>query len=154
MDSKITEIFYLMDEFCKDFERAKKGHVLSEKASLKRRNRKFTMSDSEIITIVILFHHKNYRCLKHFYCMHVQKHMKSDFPKTVAYNRFVELQQKALLPMAAFLQLFCLGECTGVSFIDSTPIRVCHIKREFQHKTFKGLATKGQCSLACVNRNS
>lgn len=49
--------------------------------------------------------------------------------------------------MAVFLQLCCLGKCTGVSFIDSTPIRVCHIKREFQHKTFKGLATKGQCSI-------
>ena len=49
--------------------------------------------------------------------------------------------------MAVFLQLCCLGKCTGVSFIDSTPIRVCHIRREFQHKTFKGLAAKGQCSM-------
>ena len=147
MDSKITEIFYLVDEFCKEFEQAKEGHILSEKTSVKRRNRKFTMSDSEVITIVILFHLKKYRCLKHFYMMHVQKHMQSEFPKTVAYNRFVELQQKALMPMAVFLQFCCLGKCTGVSFIDSTPIRVCHIKREFQHKTFKSLATKGQCSM-------
>ena len=147
MDSKITEIFYLVDEFCKEFERNKQGHILAEETSVKRRKRKFTMSDSEVITIVIMFHLKNYRCLKHFYIMHVQEHMQSDFPKTVAYNRFVELQQKALMPMAVFLQLCCLGKCTGVSFIDSTPIRVCHIRREFQHKTFKGLATKGQCSM-------
>ena len=147
MDSKIIEIFYLVDEFCKEFEQAKEGHILSEKTSVKRRNRKFTMSDSEVITIVILFHLKKYRCLKHFYTMHVQKYMQGDFPKTVAYNRFVELQQKALMPMAVFLQFCCLGKCTGVSFIDSTPIRVCHIKRELQHKTFKCLATKGQCSM-------
>jgi hypothetical protein len=147
MDSKITEIFYLVDEFCKDFDKVKEGHILPKETAVKRRKRKFTMSDSEVITVVILFHLKKYRCMKHFYTMHVQKHMKSDFPKTVSYNRFVELQQKALMPMAAFLQLFCLGECTGVSFIDSTPIRVCHIKREFQHKTFKGLATKGKCSM-------
>ena len=147
MDSKIIEIFYLVDEFCKEFERTKEGHILSEKISVKRRNRKFTMSDSEVITIVILFHLKKYRCLKHFYTMHVQKYMQGDFPKTVAYNRFVELQQKALMPMAVFLQFCCLGKCTGVSFIDSTPIRVCHIKREFHHKTFKSLATKGQCSM-------
>jgi hypothetical protein len=147
MDSKITEIFYLVDEFCKEFERNKEGHILTDETSVKRRKRKFTMSDSEVITIVILFHVKKYRCLKHFYIMHVQEHMQSDFPKTVAYNRFVELQQKALMPMAVFLQLCCLGKCTGISFIDSTPIRVCHIKREFQHKTFKGLATKGQCSM-------
>lgn len=147
MDSKITEIFYLVDEFCKEFDQVKEGHILQKKTSKKQRNRKFLMSDSEIITIVILFHLKKYRCLKHFYTLHVQKHMQSDFPKTVSYNRFVELQQKALMPMAVFLQLCCLGECTGVSFIDSTPIRVCHIKREYQHKTFKGLATKGQCSM-------
>jgi hypothetical protein len=57
------------------------------------------------------------------------------------------LQQKAMVPMASFLQLCCLGKCTGISFIDSTPIRVCHIKREFNHKVMKGLATKGQCSM-------
>ena len=98
MDSKITEIFYLVDEFCKEFDKAREGHTLAQETSVKRRKRKFTMSDSEVITIVILFHLKKYRCLKHFYTMYVQKHMQSDFPKTVAYNRFVELQQKALMP--------------------------------------------------------
>ena len=48
MDSKITEIFYLVDEFCKEFERAKEGHVHTEETAVKRRNRKFTMSDSEV----------------------------------------------------------------------------------------------------------
>jgi len=73
--------------------------------------------------------------------------MKSDFPEILSYNRFVELQKKALMPMVVFLQICCLGKCTMISFIDSTPIRVCLIRREFQHKTFKGLATKGQCSM-------
>jgi len=67
--------------------------------------------------------------------------MQPEFSETVAYNRFVELKQQSLKPMAVFLQLCCLGKCTGVSFIDFTPIRVCHIKREFQHKTLNGLAT-------------
>lgn len=49
--------------------------------------------------------------------------------------------------MALFLKTCCLGDCTGVSFIDSTPLRVCHIKREKQHKTFKDIAQKGQCSI-------
>jgi hypothetical protein len=35
MDSKITGIFYLVDEFCKEFEQAKLGHILSEKTSVK-----------------------------------------------------------------------------------------------------------------------
>lgn len=147
MDHKVTEIFYLIDEFCKEFDKVKEGHILAEEASKNKRNRKFKLSDSEVITILTLFHIKGYRCFKHFYICHVQKYMLDDFPETVSYNRFVELQQKALMPMALFLQLCCLGQCTGISFIDSTPIRVCHIKREYSHKTFQGLATKGQCSM-------
>jgi len=63
--------------------------------------------------------------------------MKSDFPHTVSYNRFVELERKVCIPLAVFLKMKALGQCTGISFIDSTPIRSCHIKREKQHKTFK-----------------
>ena len=73
--------------------------------------------------------------------------MKSEFPKTVSYNRFVELQKKVVVKLAIFLKMFCLWKCAGISYIDSTPIRVCHIKREKQHKVFKEFAQKEQCSL-------
>lgn len=144
---KITEIYYTIDEFCKEFESAKEGHLIQKYVNVKARNRKFKLSDSEVITILILFHSENYRNLKHFYINYVQKHMRDYFPETVSYNRFVELQKKAMLPMTCFLQVFCLGVCTGISYIDSTPLRVCHIKREKQNKVFKGIAKKGQCSL-------
>lgn len=146
-NDKITEIYYIIDEFCKEFELAKKDHILCEKTSKNQRNRKFTLADSEVIAILVLFHLGQFRNLKHFYINYVQKHMTNDFPNTVSYNRFVELQQKAMGHMICFLQMFCLGKCTGISFIDSTPLRVCHIRREKQHKTFKRLATKGQCSV-------
>ena len=147
MDHKVTEIFYLIDEFCIEFNQAKEGHVLSTKTSKKGRNRKFKMSDSEVMTIMALFHLGQYRNLKHYYINYIQKHMQSEFPDTVSYNRFVELQQKALMPMVVFLQTCCLGNCTGISFIDSTPLRACHIRRERQHKVLKNYATKGQCSM-------
>lgn len=145
--SKITEIFFIIDEFCKEFEKAQEGHLLASNNGLKRRNRSFKMSDSEVITILVLFHDGQFRNLKHFYLNFVVKHLKSEFPETVSYNRFVELQKKVTVPMGVFLKTCCLGSCTGVSFIDSTPLRACHIKRERQNKVFKGLATKGQCSL-------
>jgi len=147
MIDKITEIFCLIDDFCKEYYKAEEGHILDEKGAKKRRKRKFKMDDSEVITILVIFHLKQYRNLKHFYINYVQKHMKKEFPETVSYNRFIELQKKAFLPMCVFLQTCCLGECTGVSFIDSTPLRVCHIKREKQHKVFDGYATKGHCSM-------
>jgi len=144
---KITEIYCIVDEFCKEFEEAKKGHILQKNNSRTYKNRSFTLFESEVITILILFHSMSFRNLKHFYIYYVQKHLKSEFPKTVSYNRFVELQSKAIMPLAIFLKTCCLGACTGISYIDSTPLRACHIRRERSNKVFKGLATKGQCSI-------
>ena len=137
----------MVDEFCKEYTKVQEAHLINESITKKKRNRAFTLSDSEVITIIIYFHLGGYRCMKHYYMGYVQKHMQSEFPKTVSYNRFVELQKKCLIPLTLFLQLTCLGKCTGISFIDSTPLRVCHIKREKQHKVFKGIANKGQCSM-------
>jgi hypothetical protein len=119
-------------------------NAIEDDNSIKRRNRKSRMSDSEVITIMVLFHLKGYRCLKHFYINHVKNHMRSEFPDTVSYNRFVELQSKSVLPMVIFLQTCCLGQCSGISFLDSTVIRACHYKREKQNKVFKGIAAKGR----------
>ena len=141
-DSKITDIFCLIDDFCKEIKAVIDNYSIGQ-GNKRVRNRKFTMSDSEVITILILFHLKGYRNLKHFYLNHVCKNMTQDFPKLVSYNRFVELQKKCLIPMTIFLQTQSLGKCTGISFIDSTLLKACHIKREKQNKVFKGIATKG-----------
>jgi hypothetical protein len=73
--------------------------------------------------------------------------MKDAFPRLVSYNRFVELQQQALLPIVLFLKTCRMGKCTGISFIDSTALKACHIKREHQHRVFDGIATKGKSTL-------
>jgi hypothetical protein len=147
MDTNSVEIYYIVDEFCKEIEKTMEGHRLPKESTKKTRKRAFTMSDSEVITVMILFHQSRFRDLKAFYPYYIQRHCQKDFPHTVSCNRFVELQQKALLPMVVFLQLCCLGKCTGISFIGSTPIRVCHIKREKSHKVFKGLAAKGKSAV-------
>lgn len=145
-DDKVTEIYFIIDEFFKEFDSIIREHSL-ENTNTKKRNRKFTMSESEVMTILLLFHFGAFKNLKSFYLFYVQKHMQKDFPATVSYNRFVELQRKVCIPLAVFVKMMCLGKCTGISFIDSTPLRSCHIKREKQHKTFKGIAEKGQCSI-------
>lgn len=38
-------------------------------------------------------------------------------------------------------------ECAGISFVDSTPLRVCHNQRIHMHKTFEGLEGRGKCSM-------
>jgi len=85
--------------------------------------------------------------MKHFYLHYVQKHLTDHFPKTVSYNRFVELMQAATLPMTIFMKTCCLGQGTGISFIDSTPIRVCKNKRIKRNKVFDGLAKVGKSTM-------
>lgn len=145
-NDKVTEIYFIIDEFFKEFDTIIREHSL-ESSKTKKRNRKFTMSESEVMTILLLFHFGAFKNLKSFYVFYVQKYMQKDFPATVSYNRFVELERKVCIPLAIFVKIMCMGKCTGISFIDSTPLRSCHIKREKQHKTFKGIAEKGQCSI-------
>ena len=83
------------------------------------------VSKSEVMLIMILFHDSGYRCLKHFYLESVCKHMRHLFPRVVSYNRFVELERDVAAPLALFVKKVLLGKCTGVSFVDSTPLRVC-----------------------------
>jgi hypothetical protein len=85
--------------------------------------------------------------MKHFYVYYVQKHMQKDFPETVSNNRFVELTKKVCVPMTLFLKTCCLGDCTGISFVDSTPLRVCKNKRIKRNKVFKGIATTGMSTM-------
>ncbi len=139
---KITEIFYLTDEFCKEFEKSISKRSLGNKP--KKRPK---MSQSEVITIMILFHYGVFKNLKHFYQFYVKQHLTNEFPNTVSYNRFVELMQSAVLPMTLFLKTCCLGESTGISFIDSTPIRVCKNKRIPRHKVFDGVAQRGKSTM-------
>lgn len=146
-NTNLVEIFYLADEFCNEFYQVMEGHLLEQNNAKKRRKRKFKLNDAEVITIMIAFHLGGFRNLKFFYINYVQKHLTEYFPETVSYNRFVELQQKALLPLAMFLKLSRSGQSTGISFVDSTPIRVCRNKRIFNHKVFNGIAQRGKSTM-------
>lgn len=142
---KITEIFCSIDDFCLVFEPAFHKKLIS--SGKKKRNIKSSMSMSEILTITVLFHTSGIRCFKHFYISYVQLHLKSEFPRTVSYNRFVELMQSNVLPLTLFLKTCCLGECSGISFVDSTPIRACKNKRISRNKVFKNVATIGKSTM-------
>lgn len=142
-EDKVTELFCMADDFCKFFDAMMKKYTL--KSDNKRAyHRDSTMSKSEIMLIMILFHDSGYRCLKHFYVEKVCKHLRHLFPKVVSYNRFVELEKQVAVPLALFIKKVLLGKCTGISFVDSTPLRVCRNQRIHIHKVFKGIAQKRQ----------
>lgn len=142
---KITEIFCSIDDFCLVFDPALQKRQLS--TGKMTRKRKFTMSTSEIVTITVLFHLSGIRTFKHFYIHYVQGQLREEFPNTVSYNRFVELMQSNILPLTLYMKTCCLGECTGISFVDSTPIRACGNKRIKQNKVFRDIATVGKSTM-------
>ena len=80
--NKTVEIYYFVDEFFKEYDAVIKSHSLEKGSPKKRRSRKFTMSSSEVMTILILFHSSFFRDLKHFY-LFVRTHMKKDFHKRI-----------------------------------------------------------------------
>ena len=141
-EDKITEIFYLTDEFCAEFQKSIEGHLLGNIPK-----KKPVMSQSEVISILIIFHGMQSKNIKHFYLNYVQKYLKQLFPNTVSYDRFVELSQQVILQMTMFLKMQCLGECTGITYVDSTPIRVCNKKRITRNKVFKDIAIVGKSTM-------
>ena len=145
-EDKVTEIFCLADDFCKVFDSQMAKYTF--KATKKRQyHRNGRISKAEIMVIMILFHSSGYRCLEHFYLEKVCKQMRHLFPEVVSYNRFVELEREVALPLAIFIKKVLLGKCTGISFVDSTPLRVCRNQRILINKTFKGIAERGKCSM-------
>ena len=52
----------------------------------------------------------------------------------------------ALLPFCIYLK-HCFGECSGISFIDATSLKVCHNRRIPRHRVFSNLAARGKTSV-------
>lgn len=138
MDS--TELYCTVDDFWKSFKQEWDKHLID--AGRSKRGPEPELSIPEMMTIVILFHQSNYRTFKYFY-EYVCKYLKKDFPKLISYSRFVYLKKNLFIPLFAYL-LQRRGEITGIAFIDSTSIDVCHNKRIQRNKVFKGLAKRGK----------
>ncbi|MDD4535281.1 MAG: IS982 family transposase, partial [Prevotella sp.] len=85
---KITEIFCIADDFCKEFEHEVDKMALPESDSKTHRRRKWRMSKSEIMTILICFHFNSFRNFQHYYMFYVREHLSDLFPDQLSYNRF------------------------------------------------------------------
>lgn len=144
MENNLLTLFCFVDDFCKSFMPEWEKHLL--KNCFKKRKRHCTLSPSEIMTIYIHFHQSHYRDFKNYYLCYVCKNLKKSFPKLVSYSRFVSLIKTILVPLYFFLHCFT-GEKTGIYFIDSTLLKVCHIKRERQNKVFCGIAKKAKSTM-------
>lgn len=136
--SDITTLFCLIDDFCQEFEPKWNKKLLPNSF----RGPNCSLSLSEIITILVLFHQSNFRTFKYFY-FYLQKTFSKEFPNLLSYSRFVYIKKRAFVPLFAYL-LSRRGTITGISFIDATSIAVCKNKRIRRNKVFKDLAKRGK----------
>lgn len=143
MIDTITELFCAVDDFCIEIQKKVFSTLMPEKTSQRRRTP--GLCESEIMAIIIGFQRSGYRTFKHYYLV-IQYSWKSLFPGLPSYNRFVELMPRAIFHLLFFLYSH-KGKMTGISFIDSTPIRVCNIKRANRNKVFENVATYGKSTI-------
>ncbi len=137
-------IFCDIDDFCKVYEEYCTHSLLMDKNEVIPRTK---MELSEIMTILIMYHLSGYRTFKWYYKNHVMKYQKQDFPTLVSYNRFVEIMKFALVPLILYTIKARFGKCSGISFVDSTPLKVCDNHRIYNHRVFSEYAKMGKSSM-------
>lgn len=137
----LVEIFCDIDDFCELFIPQWQLRLIEDGSQKRRRIGR--MSQSEIMTIIILFHQSHYRDFKNFYLGYVSKYLKSYFPDLLSYSRFVEIQPSVIIPLSGYLTTL-FGQPTGIAFVDSTKISVCHIIRAKRNRVFDGSAKHGK----------
>ena len=110
----IEEIFCEVDDFCKVFFPEFENGLIPAPGA--RRRRALSMSASEIMTILILFHLSHYRDFKNFYLDCINRQMGSYFPKRLSCNRFVEVQARVFSALCCYMMVKT-GEETGFYYV-------------------------------------
>ena len=144
---RLVEDFCQFDDFCQAFYPHWDARLLKQEAQpAKKRGPQAGLADSEIMTILVLYHSSNFRHFKAFYEGVVLALLRPAFPKAPCYARFIALTNHLWVPLTMFL-LSRMGRRTGIYDIDSTPLAVCHNRRIDRHKVFADLAARGKTSV-------
>jgi hypothetical protein len=126
MFDRLVEDFCQFDDFCQAFYPPWEAQLLAQGGQpAKKRGPRAGLADSEIMTILVLYHSSRFRNFKAFYEGVVLALLRAAFPKAPCYARFITLSQHVWVPLTVFL-LTRMGRRTGIYYIDSTPLPVCH----------------------------
>ncbi len=142
----IVALFCRIDDFFLAYEAHLALRSLEDGKPTETRGRPRSLHPSEVMTILIAFHQSGYRTFKHFYERQVCVYWRAEFPNLVSYSRFVELKKEVLMLLMLYLHAH-LGECSGISFVDSTRLRVCDNKRISSHRVFAAHAGRSKTSM-------
>lgn len=140
---KLIELFVEVDDLYKAFVEYKKTKGYHPAKS----TRQTQLIGSEVCTILVAYNYSGYKCFEYYYRELVLKRYADCFPEAPTYERFL-----SYIPRAADLTylwlLYCAGRSkrTGIYFIDSKKLQVCHLKREHSNRVFEGVAATGKTS--------
>lgn len=95
----LLEVFCDADACCQQFEPGWRQHLVASGRLHRQRARHLSLS--EVMTLLIVFHHSHYRTFKAFYTTHVLRHWRPEVPGLVSYSRFVECIPSTLGPLCA-----------------------------------------------------
>lgn len=139
-ERKLTEIFVETDDFLMELEQV----VMTQGLPKPEWHSRF--SRSEVMTVLIAYHHSGRKCIKYFYCQDILGSYHSWLPDAPCYERFVALIPHVVLELYLSLKKRC-QPALAENYIDSKPLKACHIKREAQHKVMADWASKGKGTL-------
>lgn len=143
--NQLVSIFCEIDDFCKELNNYAQHHLLPGNVKGKRGPAP-GLAESEIMTILVMFQMVRFRDFKTFYCGFLQVYWSSYFPNLPSYQRFIDIMKQVIFPLTLFAQLN-RGKRTGIYYMDSSCLPVCHLKRQRRHKVFNALAEFGRTSV-------
>ena len=141
-EQKLIEIFIWTDDFVKSFSQ----FCLPPQVGQRRRTP--GLSPSEMMTILIFYHHSGYKCFEYYYERCVLKALIGHFPQAPSYTRFVQLIPRSMhlwYWMAKVRGL--MAQATGLYFVDSKKLPVCDNRPIHSHKVFQDIAQRGKTSI-------
>jgi hypothetical protein len=146
MLDRLVETFCDVDDFCKSVKTQWEAMLVTDGTKPERKHGpEGGLCDSEIMTLLVLYHSSHFKNFKTFYNGIVLGMLRSHFPGAPCYERFLTLTKRVWAWLAFFLASR-RGDKTGIYYIDSTPLVVCHNRRIARHKVFDGLAARGKTS--------
>jgi Transposase DDE domain len=141
--TKLTELFIEIDDFCITLNQWQKVNALNLFQSQVNKS----LTDSEIMTILILYQQSGFKNFQYFYERFALGALKPYFPNLVSYSRFVEYIPLVFWQQYYYAQFCCLKSArSGLYIVDSKKLEVCKLRKQKHHKVFGDLASKGKSS--------
>ena len=141
MKKCIITLYSLIDDFCKIYHEFEKQKFLP---SNKIRDRQGKLTLSELMTIILFFYFSSYKDFKNYYLSYFSGERQKLF-NLPSYSRIITLWPRLIIPLSILIH-YLKGEHTGIYYIDSSKLQICHNKRTNSNKVFQKKANIGKSS--------